>query len=421
MNTPETGRRLLELALTLLVLAGLWAGCASPPPPPPEAAPPPPPPAPAGAPPGWLPSILPSDMLVDDGYTRYEAINHPSEEGAAASWSITGRFRLYTDVPPRSLLKMRVLAKGSPIQENLCDFKPGLEDGPPFIVTEACGDPSFRMTGKQTVRVEWHFLNGATDVPTHLRTHTVTVHAVPRVGADMEPIAPEYIVDQGAESLMSVLWPRPARGLAYLPAAEPQLAPDHGIYEMVLNISPSTLAPPAASRFFCAVDGRALQLGPGSEHGPVEVAPGSLTLGTYRRAPKRKETQAYEEMFAYQQLHLQLPLGHGGGDLVQVAGHPGTWNCTWETEEGTLLRSFRWIVLEDGHITPHPEQYAGVTLAPGALLVATTIPKKGTFDARVDRAAVQKRAFYGRGFRTPEGKAQARALPRIGSPTPPRR
>jgi hypothetical protein len=194
--------------------------------------------------------------------------------------------------------------------------------------------------------------------------------------------------------------------------------------ELLLNHSPDGAEVPVSTQLRCLVNGVPIHLGGYQvEEGGVTLYPGVLSQATYSRGPKGKETEVQEEMLAYRQSILRLPLGYGAepSTLQTLQGHPGSWTCTWQTVEGQALRVFHWIVHEDGALSPHSEQFDSLTLAPGAFLVHTEVPKDNPMDARTAPRAVASRAFHGRGFRTPDGKAAARAVPKIGRPSLPKK
>lgn len=98
--------------------------------------------------------------------------------------------------------------------------------------------------------------------------------------------------------------------------------------------------------------------------------------------------------------------------------HPGSWEC--EIRDGSnVLRTYSWVVGADGRIQPHPEQAAGLTLAPNTFLIKTVVPAGGTpLDVRLHRDSVVNRAWYGLGWRSPQGKAMANAVPNHGKAAP---
>lgn len=112
------------------------------------------------------------------------------------------------------------------------------------------------------------------------------------------------------------------------------------------------------------------------------------------------------------------PLNRKNSKWPNIDDHPGDWECQWR-QDRDVLRTFRFTVGADGRIVPHAEQSAGLELDPNIFFVETEIPAKGSiFDSRVHRNSVNRGAFLGRGFKSPEGKALVRKLPNVGQPTP---
>ena len=98
-------------------------------------------------------------------------------------------------------------------------------------------------------------------------------------------------------------------------------------------------------------------------------------------------------------------------DLEQ---HDGAWECQWRIERD-VVRTWRWTVGADGHIVPHAEQGAGLSLGPNAFFVETVLPSAASpVDVRVERDAVLTRAFFGRGWQTDAGRALAGLVADVG-------
>jgi hypothetical protein len=113
-----------------------------------------------------------------------------------------------------------------------------------------------------------------------------------------------------------------------------------------------------------------------------------------------------------------------GVDIVFLGEHPGLWSCAVRSE-GQVLRTFRFVVGDDGRIVPHAEETGAgaMRMIPGLHLVDVRLPSPSPMDAAIDPAAIRRASQYGRPWSSPEGvREMLGALPPAsGSIAPSRR
>ena len=139
-------------------------------------------------------------------------------------------------------------------------------------------------------------------------------------------------------------------------------------------------------------------------------------------APYSAGGPVYEDDFGFRIYRASLPLTYGTAQAspnrTNLKEYPGNWECNI-SDNGTVLRTWRWTVGADGMPVKHPEQNGNVNLFSNAYLVETEIPTGGTtLDKRLVPVPASQGFFFGQPWITPAGKAAAAKVPTKGNPLP---
>lgn len=376
---------------------------------------------------------VPEGMTVDDGFTYFDLENfsepvngRPVHQG----WALESEFRVFGAVAPRSALRFVVKRGNQVLGENVCEVRmqhhfENAANGQRGFYVSQCKDRSQRIDADGTMTVEVHLIDDATDEVTLLRTHTIHVRTTSTVGGTGQATADVRYVDRNGELLTSVAhlqnreaasyW---ARGASYSSQNVMTLSVNYHSYER-RSVS--------QTRLRCTVDGERITI-PRDDVTATELRTSNAThtFGAGRREDA--------EHLYYRQTLLHLPIAFESSavtpthtrwraadprfdrDRVYLDAHPGRWECEWRDGQ-TVLRIFRWTVGADGKLAQHPEQSAGLTLGDNAFLIETAVPTPPSdLDTRAHRDSVVRNAFYGLGWRSEEGRANAARAPNIGRP-----
>jgi len=389
-----------------------------------------------------LASVAQAQPVVDDAFTHFVVENHstsrngrPVDEG----WALVASFRLFGSVAPRSALRF-VLKKGNrEIARTTCEGSRGqwnrnIARGPETFFVSNCIDRAQRITDTGDFTVDVVFLDDATDAETTLRTLKLRVATAERVGGTGEPIEPHHFVDHSPEVLGTVMHLQNMGAVAYHADTRSDL-PIPGSNNQVVMYVPATPnggaqgSLGAYTNVRCTVDGQRLEM-PSDRVSGMVVRHQSVQASRGRARADQGETTSYGSMMMLVALPISFDTSHlqpthdrvqapsRQNDVVYLHEHPGVWECQWRMERD-VLRTWRWTVGANGRVVPHPEQAAGLSLGPNAFLVETVLPAAATpYDAAVDRAAIEERAFYGLGWRSEAGRAAAARAPSFGEATP---
>jgi hypothetical protein len=374
---------------------------------------------------------VPAGMTVDDGFTYFDLENFAeSVDGRPVhrGWALQSEFRVFGAVAPRSALKFVVKRGNQVLGENVCEVRmqhhfENVATGQQNFYVSQCKDRQQRIDADGALSVEVHLIDDATDQVTLLRTHTIHVRTTSTVGGNGQATADLRYVDRNGEMLTAVahLQNREAgtywlRGQGYASQNVMTLAINYHSYER-RNTS--------QTRLRCTVDGERITIpSDGVTMTELRVSSATHTFGSGQRDDS--------EHVYYRQALLHLPVSFESSAItptharwrpadprfdttrVYLDAHPGRWECEWRDGQ-TALRVFRWTVGADGKLVPHPEQSAGLTLGLNAFLIETEVPTPPSdLDTRAHRDSVARNAFYGLGWRSEEGRANAARAPNIG-------
>ncbi|NOY93828.1 MAG: hypothetical protein GXP55_21815 [Deltaproteobacteria bacterium] len=384
---------------------------------------------------------VPEGMTFDDGYTFYEIEDHQdfvNGHPVDVGWALKGQFRVFGRTASESSFKMVIKKGRRTLGETTCDVSrrdwvAEVSSGPAQFFTNDCLDNSQRIRESGNLDVLVYYIDDDTDAEHLLRTYHIRVVEVSRVRGNGEPDAPHHYVDRNGEELTSILHLQHNRAPAYFDSVNGRsLSKFDGknVVTLLVNLTPDEAHGSVSLQgsMRCSVNGERVQIADSQIHGDelrhvYEVQ----THGQGRRDER--------ELVIFRQFVLRLPLSfhdpivtqtherwhpleHYDESLTYIDEHPGQWECQWR-ENRVVLRTFRWTVTEDGHVAPHAEQGAGFGLGANAYLVETVIPNGGSgYETRVERAALERRPFYGLGWHTDEGRALAHAAPNVGTPAP---
>jgi hypothetical protein len=377
---------------------------------------------------------LPPGLTYDDAYAWFavETITDVQDgKPYAKGWILSAQLRLLGQTPDHSAFRLLVRQGGQTLATIYQDgsiyrYDPPVWTGKPDCLwhNSIC-DRSQIVKGEGRFEVEVYYVSGD-DLSEHLaRTHTLDVHKVTRVrGSQNEPDAPHYYISRHGEA--AVAWVYQRLGLL-----QPYTAGDGGdtysenVVELVFGVSPTGDGYSVPTGYLrTTVNGQPLDLTPYQEYTQKDavhgnVSPWRLYEVVQVTGPNEKES------INFRQYTLILPFTFGApGDPLRdttkpsLSDHPGQWECTYIVN-GKKVRTWRFVVGEDGNLAPHPEQQHGLGLAPGAHLVEMVIPEGGAYlDERLVPEEARSGGFYGRPWQSDEMKAAASAVPAKGKAWP---
>lgn len=367
-------------------------------------------------------------VYLDDGYTWFSLTSHRAVRGGqpvSDGWSLLSNLRAWGPIPNRSAFKVVVEPPGGKV--GVYQFQgqvyPDANGKNACLVIVGLRNTDVVIPAVGLVPVKVYLINGDTDEETLLRTYTLDVRRVARFsgsGSNPSPDAPVYYLARGGEVLASIIHRRWPRDPSYVWDNSQRY--DHNVVEVLFTHAPELFDNPAhMSHAVVTVDGQPLRLA----HDEVV---GGFTSDRQERAeatsvPASKTGPLDRTAFASRQYYVVLPLTWGKdgdrgrrADWTAIDDHPGAWEVTWV--QGTnVLRTWRFRVQPDGHIAQHPEEAAGLQLAPAnfcpdATLCETVIPGGGSIlDARLSPDEAKRGAFYGRAWTTPDMQASAARVP----------
>lgn len=380
----------------------------------------------------------PADWQFDDGFTYYEIEDnqdHVDGRAVDAGWYLKANLRVFGTVANRSLFHLKIKKGSQELGEIRCEVDLQNQnrqraDGPAYFQTARCFDREQRITESGDLTIEVYVYDDDSEEEHLIRTHQVHVVVVPRVRGNGDPDAPLHYVDRMGETLTSILHLQHHREDPYMSGRRMDGysyatltfsgSPDHDHW----SISSST-------HLRCRVNGERI---------PIErdQVTGGEDRNVYLIHTWDRGRQDERAEYNYRQWTIRLPITFNNrihdatqenrrdprGEpehFARLDNHPGQWECHWR-EGATVLRTFRWVIGEDGRVQVHPEQAAGdLSFGPNSYLVETVIPDStdAAHDARVNSDVAASRAFHGRGLRTEEGRAMAAALPTRGELEPP--
>ena len=383
-----------------------------------------------------------SGDYVDDGFTWFHTLE-TQDLGASqipipTGWTLKPSMRLMGVYPNRSAFKFVVSKAGKTIGTTRCEassYNIPRNANPQelsYIYVDGCYNKA-QLTTKETGKfdVEVFFIDGATNAERSIRQYKIEVVQVDRVngqiGKFLKPDSPRYVVSRLAEMPVSILYLRPAGISDYFHITTGTAATNK--VEVYFNMSPTKEGwgmPYTALR--CSVDGKRIKLREAGSQTDIVTAvtyDSRLSYEIYSdrlAAPYSAGGPVYQDDFGFRIFRATLPLTYGTARATEnrtnLKEYPGNWECSI-SDNGTVLRTWRWTVGADGMPVKHPEQNGNVNLFSNSYVIETEIPTGGTiFDKRLIPTSATEGFFYGQKWTTPEGKAMAGKVPTKGSPAP---
>ncbi len=366
----------------------------------------------------------PGVVTYDWGYAYFRTKVKTKEK--VSKWSLEALFRVFGDVPDRSIFEVVLKQKRKTLMTMRCPavkFLEGLRRGwqgvPVIGYVQRCKSKDLiKKTGK--FKVEIHFINGDSDKKTKAATHTIEVLASKRLYPTGKPRGADLYINRNSEVLSNIMYLRTDRSKSYeLPYGK---GPTSRRVNLLLNATPEKSIRTYFNRAHlrCKVNGKRIKIkvdGVAFEHmGKWGRGSGAAKD---KKHPTRKRGTVSERLF-FTQYHVALPLyweSGGNSNFGSFTDNKGKWECEIRSGTGDSLVKLRWEVGEDGKVKLHPEQEKGLTLMPNAFLVETIIPKKSPLYTRLVPKDIEKNAFHGRGFKSKAGKNMAKAVKKKGKPT----
>ena len=384
-----------------------------------------------------------SGDYVDDGFTWFHSLE-TNDLGASqipvpTGWTLKPSMRLMGVYPNRSGFKFAVSKAGKPIGTTRCEAKSyniprnANPQEISYVYVDGCYNKE-QLTTKETGKfdVEVFFIDGATNAERSIRKYKIDVIQVDRVngqiGKFLKPDSPRYVVLRHAETPVSVLFLRPLGANDYF-HQRPDSGDNSNQLEIYFSISPTKEGwgvPNTALR--CSVDGKRIKLADRASQTDIVSTTGYQSRQSYEiysdrlAAPYSAGGPVYQDDFGFRIYRAKLPLTYGTARAdpgkTNLKEYPGNWECSI-SDNGTVLRTWRWTVGADGMPVKHAEQNGNVNLFSNAYIVETEIPAGGTvLDKRLVPVSATEGFFYGQKWTTPEGKAMAGKVPTKGSPAP---
>lgn len=341
-------------------------------------------------------------------------------------WSLEALFRVFGDVPDRSIFEVVLKQKRKTLMTMRCPavkFLEGLRRGwqgvPVIGYVQRCKSKDLiKKTGK--FKLEIHFINGDSDKKTKMATHNIVVLASKRLYPTGKPRGADLYINRNSEVLSNIMYLRTRSSKSYeLPYGK---GPTSRRVNLLLNATPEKNMRSYFNKAHlrCTVNGKRIKIkvdGVEFEHmGKWGRGSGAAKD---KKHPTRKRGTVSERLF-FTQYHVALPLywePGGNSNFGSFTDNKGKWECEIRSGTGDSLVKLRWEVGEDGKVKPHPEQEKGLTLMPNAFLVETIIPNKSPLYTRLVPKDIKKNAFHGRGFKSKAGKNMAKAVKKKGKPT----
>lgn len=382
-----------------------------------------------------------SGEYVDDGFTWFHSLEtNDLESGLAVhtGWTLKSSIRLMGVYPKRSALKFVVSRGGKTIGTTRCET--GVYNIPrenpqdvSYIYVDGCFQKA-EMTTKETGKfdVEVFLIDGATNAERSVRKYKIDVAQIDRVkggiGKAAKPDSPRYVVSRHSETPAGILFLRPGGAGDYFHQnAETSQSNQVEVY---INISPTKPGwggfPYAALR--CSVNGSRIKLREAGSQTDIVSASNSQARLSYEiysdrlAAPYSAGGPVYEDDYGFRIFRATLPLTYGteraSPNRTNLKEYPGNWECSM-SDNGDVLRTWRFTVGADEMPVKHPEQNGNVNLFSNAYLAEIEVPAGGTiYDKHLAPVSATEGLFYGQKWTSAEGKAMAGRVPTKGKLLP---
>lgn len=381
---------------------------------------------------------LPDGLKFDDGFTWVECHNFEVSENSTVNgyWTPEVSFRIWGKVPDRSGFKIQLKQNGKTVSEYLTDGYPVKLAGGPTQGMLIVG--FWKDTGKTAasgpMNLDVTYIDGATNKEYLAKSLKLDVRKVPQTRAFVgkrDPYASAFFINRHSEILSNILYFRDVEFPSYTQWSSLSYYSERRV-ELLLNYSENAdFAGPGQGRITVEVNGKPLDLKvPGNEMIQDNIGFGELA-GKYNVEHSDRDAEQYfksgtpyKERIGFARRSMLMPFQWGPPlvgrpkDSIFTTDHPGDWKVTYIVDRKPV-RIFRFKIGENGLPLPHPEQQAGLVLAPNAVLVDTEIPGDGgVFDGRLTAEFAKAGAFFGRPWATEGMRAAAAKVPTKGRPFP---
>lgn len=328
---------------------------------------------------------LPDGIVYDDGYAFFYLDNRGSVSNNRPTHEYT--FHAYarllgTGIAAESAFKFVLKQGRRTLHTFTCQGNPAYRvrmhpsNQPDMFGVEHCVDRNTRLSADGEITVEVYFVDDATDQEHLAHTHTIDIRRLRQEN------------HQGVE--------RPA--------------------QLSVTFSRSHGSAPHAMTLRCSVNGERLEL-PRHQVQSQEVSGRRSRASEIRRAGN--STEGDHMLFRADTFELPLTFGDTTQtNYPKLDDHPGRWECMLRDSNRNTFRELAFTV-DGGEIQAHPEEAGDLHFPDGVHLVDVTIPADSPIDDRTDRDTVRAGAFYGRAWRSTEGRAMAQRVPQIGDGFPP--
>jgi hypothetical protein len=376
---------------------------------------------------------LPAGLTYDDGYAWFQIETvKDTKDGKpyAKGWNLEAQLRIFGEVADHSAFKLVVKKDGNALatlrkEGYVYHYKPpAFDDMPSQMSDDAISDRNQVITGEGPFDIEVYFVKGD-DSSEHLaRTHRIDVRKVTRVrGALNEPDAPEFYINRHGEAAVAVIHQRPKSQDPYI-AEDRATTYSYNVIDVFFGTSATQDGLNLDVGYLrSTVNGQPLDLSSIQNNNKDKVS-GDVANDRYYQVVHTAAGNV-KEAVDFRQYNVVLPLTFGKADdparsriHPSISDHPGNWEIAYIVN-GAPVRTWRFVVGEDGNIAAHPEEATGPTLGPGAHLAEMVIPDGGTYiDERLVPDQAKVGGLYGHAWQSAEMKAAAAAMPAKGTPWP---
>jgi len=369
--------------------------------------------------------------VIDDGFTWFEAANGealgPNNIPVSTGWYLKMNLKVLGEYPNRSAFKAVVLRGGKPIATTRCETgrysntTGALDES--YMNTVDCWrkETSTKETGIFDVQI--FTVNGNTDAEKLVKTYKIDVRTVNRVRSGQEAglAPPQYYISRHNEAPVSWVHLRPREYTGYLARDSRPDRSGANQVEFYFSLSPTETGKSLPHGYMrCSVNGKRLEMpGPSPFSDQAISRRETFYTVTYqdRIAQQYQRGTEYKDEIGFHVVRLLAPLTWGQGrnrweNRLALDDLPGNWECSL-MNNGEIWRTWRFVVA-NGRPLVHPEQKGNINLGYNSFLVDLEIPAAGSaLDKRLGGPSTG--LFYGQPWTSPEGKALAARVPKLGN------
>lgn len=365
---------------------------------------------------------LPTGLQYDDGFAFFDLVTRGewNNNVATAYWYPSAMVRIVgTTVPNGSAMRFVLKAGSRSLGEMTCPLRAGRHNSgggqtDRFEIFN-CQGSTLRLTETGAITIEARYIDDSTDAEHLARTHTIDVRRTSRVRGSGQADMPEYFVNHHAETAAMLIEQIPPQHRSLYEAGDGGTTHVSTV-KMYVALSPNDARLDNAT-LRCSVNGERIEMTHDTFQGANNMQIRSATQTTLEGSRTVPDYMHFKRLALTLPLVFQ-PLADDTRGYANLSAHPGAWECSFRTPDRHVTRTFRFTVGADGLIAPHPEENAGLSLAPLVHLLDTDIPADSPVDGRTDVASTRAGAFYGRAWGTAEGRAMGARVPQIGEGFP---